>query len=293
MKLQKAYFLFIFILLLANVFVWQEVLREDNNLKVVFFDVGQGDSIFVETPEGHQILIDGGPSGKRILEKLSKEIPFWDKTIDLVILTHPDYDHLAGLNYVLRRYRVKNILWSGIEKNTKTYQYWIENLKKEKKEGGKIVIAERGQIVKAGEAELYIFYPFESLESKLFDKSSNDSSVVAKLTFGNSSFFLPGDITEKTEKKLISENSSAEKIQQLRSSVLKVAHHGSKNSTSREFLEEVLPEIAVISVGKNNSYGHPHEKVLRRLEDFGIKVLRTDIKGDIKIISNGNYLEIR
>jgi len=115
----EALFIFVFLLLLANFFVWKEIfLLLKNPLEVVFFDIGQGDSIFIENDEGYQILIDGGP-GKLILEKLNKEMPFWDKTIDLVILTHPDYDHLKGLNYVLERYKIENILWTGVKEKQK------------------------------------------------------------------------------------------------------------------------------------------------------------------------------
>jgi len=120
---------------LANVFVWQEIFKIDGKLKVIFFSVGEGDSIFIETPEGHQILIDGGPSGKAVLEKLESEIPFWDRTIDMVILTHPDADHLAGLNFVLQRYKVENIIWNGGLKSTETFKNWEKNLVLEKPRG--------------------------------------------------------------------------------------------------------------------------------------------------------------
>jgi competence protein ComEC len=288
-------FFAIFLLVLADFFVWKEILTRHNALEVIFFDVGQGDSIFIESPQGHQILIDGGPSGKRVLEKLAKEIPFWDRSLDMVVLTHPDYDHLSGLNYVLKRYKVENILWSGIKRETKTYQYWLENLEKEKKEGAKIIIAKRGQSIKAGKLSFYILYPFESLEGKLFEKASNDTSVVSKVVFGGAKFLFPGDITSKTEKKLIAKEAVIKNPNLfLRSDVLKIPHHGSKTSTSKKFLEIVAPKLAVISVGKNNPYGHPRREVLNLLKDFDIKVLRTDLKGDIKIkTTNGEYLEVR
>lgn len=283
---RKIFFLIIFLLILANFFVWKEIFDLSGEfLKIVFFDIGQGDAIFIETPQGHQILIDGGPSGKRILEKLGREIPFWDKTIDLVILTHPDYDHLAGLNYVLKRYRVENIFWNGIEKDTKTFEYWKENLKKEKEEEkARVVIARRGQKIKAGRAEIFILYPLENLEGNFFEGSSNDTSIVAKLLFFENKFLFPGDITKKVEKKILEFGLGA--------NVLKVAHHGSKVSTSKEFLEKVQPQLAVISVSENNAYGHPHQEVLSNLEEFGIKVLRTDQEGDIEIVSDGLNIKL-
>ncbi len=268
----------IFFLILANFFIWKEIFALSRGfLKVIFFDIGQGDAIFIETSQGHQILIDGGPSGKKLLEKLSNQIPFWDKTIDLVILTHPDYDHLAGLNYVLNRYKVENILWNGVEKDTKTFGYWKENLDTERKEDkARVVIAQKGQKIKAGKVEIFILYPLENLENKFFKGTSNDTSIVAKLLFFENTFLFTGDITKKVEKKILEFDLGA--------TVLKIAHHGSKVSTSKEFLEKVQPRLAVISVSENNAYGHPHQEVLSNLEEFGIKVLRTDQEGDIKII---------
>jgi len=269
---QTVLLLSLFLLILANLYLWQAVFNLGGNLKVVFFDVGQGDSIFIETSAGHQILIDGGSSNK-ILSKLAGEIPFWDRTLDLVILTHPEKDHLGGLLWVLDRYEVANVLWTGILRDTNAFKRWQEKLKEEK---ANKVIAKAGQEIKAGRARIFILYPFESLAGRKY-KDSNDTSIVARLIFGKNSFLFTGDATKKTEEKLL-----AEKVN-IDSDVLKVGHHGSKTSTGEEFLEEVSPEIAVISCGRNNSYGHPHEIVLQRLKNFGINILRTDLEGDIKI----------
>jgi len=275
---------FTLFLFLSNFFVWKGIfLLTRKPLEVIFFNIGQGDSIFIKNNQGHQILIDGGPD-KSILEKIDKELPFWDKTIDLVILTHPEYDHLKGLNYVLEKYKIENILWTGIERETKVFSDWLEVLKKEEEEGAKIFIAQESQKIKAGQIQLNILYPFESLEGQIFKGDSNDSSIVANLLFGENSFLFTGDINQKVEKDIL--------VFDLGSDVLKVAHHGSKNSSSEDFLIKVQPSIAVISCGLDNSYGHPHQDVLNKLENFGIKVLRTDRDGDIKIISNGDELII-
>jgi competence protein ComEC len=269
----------ILLLILANLYLWRFVFSLDGNLQVIFFDVGQGDSIFIETPQGHQILIDGGPS-KKILEKLAMELPFWDRTLDLVILSHPEKDHLEGLNYVLRRYKVENILWTGVLRETNVFREWQEALEKEK---ANEVIAKAEEEIKAGNVKIFILYPFQSLAGKEY-KNSNDTSIVANLVFGENSFLFTGDATKKTEQQLL-----AKKLD-IDSDVLKVGHHGSKTSTSKEFLKEVSPEIAVISCGRNNRYGHPHKEVLQNLRNFGIKILNTCQKGDIKIVSNGNDL---
>lgn len=283
---KKALLSLIGILFLLNVFAWQEVfdLTRADNLKVDFLDVGQGDSIFIETPQMHQILIDGGAS-PAVLQKLADRMPFSDRTIDLIILTHPEKDHYAGLIEVLQRYRVDYILWTEVIRQTPEYQKWIEVLEKKKKQGTKIITAKSGQLIKVGKAEIDILYPFKSLAGKEL-KDSNDSSVVFRLVFDESEFLFTGDITTKVEKELVSQKIN------LQADVLKVPHHGSKYSTSVDFLENVNPEFAIISVGKN-SYGHPTPEVLQKLENFGIHILRTDEDGDVEIISDGNNIYIR
>lgn len=282
----KFYLSVLFLLLLANVYVWQFILSADGNLKAVFFDVGEGDAIFFQTPQGHQILIDGGP-GERILEKLGQRMPFWDRSIDLVVLTHPEYDHLSGLNTVLARYKVENIIWNGIQKDSQVFKDWQQALEKEKT---KVVIAQKGQTVRAGDFRMFILSPKQNLQNKFFETESNDTSVVTKILFGASSFLLTGDIGRKGEQNLMSEDLclNSNFCEQLPSQLLKVAHHGSKTSTEKEFLAQVKPEWAVISAGRNNKYGHPHQEVLSNLQEFGIKILRTDELGDILITSDGS-----
>jgi len=281
---RKLSILLILFLFSVNLIVWQIIfyLNKDNSLEVTFFDIGQGDAIFIETPYKNQILIDGGPNSM-ILKKLAKEMPFWDKTIDLIILTHPEADHMTGLLSVLESYNVKRILWTGVVRNTSQYEKWKEMIEKENAE---IIIAHSSQEIRIGKVSLDILYPFESLEGEEI-KNSNDTSIVSRLSFGDNSFLFTGDATKVSENKIISKEDG-----NLNSDVLKVGHHGSKTSTSQEFLENVLPDIAIISCGRDNSYKHPHEIVLKNLEEFGIKILRTDQDGDIKIISNGNYLII-
>jgi competence protein ComEC len=269
------------ILFIANILAWNTVyeLSQPQLLEVSFFDVGQGDSIFIETPQGHQVLIDGGP-GSIVLEKLGEEMPYWDRDIDLIILTHPEHDHIFGLIEVLKNYEVENVLWTGIKRNTQEYGEWIECLEKE---GAEIIIAEKGQKIIMGDVYFEIVHPFENLEGQEI-KSVNNSSVVGRLIFKDSSFLFTGDIFKSIEKDIIESGVDIE------SDVLKVGHHGSKTSSREEFVSAVSPGIAVIQVGENNSYGHPSQETLDTLENYGIKILRTDINGDIKIISDGlNY----
>jgi competence protein ComEC len=282
---KKYLLLFAGFLFALNIFCWQEVfvLASSNDLKVVFFDVGQGDSAFIETPKRHQILIDGGP-GSTVLSKLAKNMPFWDRTLDLVILTHPESDHMQGLLDVLQRYKADYILWTGIKRTSAEYNAWINVLKNQEKIGTKIISAESGQKIKIGPAVIDILHPLENLSGKE-PKNTNDTSVVSYLIYGSNSFLFTGDISNVAEKELIVS------IENIDLDVLKVAHHGSKYSTSDIFLESVKPKIAVISVGKN-SYGHPTPEVLQRLDDFEVKTLRTDQIRAITILSDGENLKI-
>jgi len=262
---KKVLFVF-FGLVFLNLFSWGVVQYVNQNyLKVVFFDVGQGDAIFIETPFKHQILIDGGPSREKIIEKLSEEMPFWDRTIDLIVLTHLDTDHATGLFQVLKEYEVGSVLWNGLGKN----EEWESLLKQE---GAEII---QGSSLSANN----VFFDILN-NSSSSGGDSNDNSFVLKMTYQNNSFLFTGDVSSKRENEFASDID-----------ILKVAHHGSKYSTSAEFLTKTSPRLAVVQVGKN-SYGHPSEEVLTRLNNFGIKTLRTDIDGDIKLVSNGKDIKI-
>lgn len=280
------------ILFCLNILAWLVVydLNKSQPLEVNFFDIGQGDAIFIETFSRHQILIDGGPDSV-ILAKLGKELPFYDRTIDLIILTHPEHDHLTGLIEVLKRFKVENILWTGIIRDTSEFKEWEKLIEGE---GAKIFIAKSGQKIIMPRSVLGILYPLESLEGQE-SKNSNNTSIITKLVFGENSFLFTGDVYKSVEQELIREYSCSNscKFANLNSDILKVAHHGSKTSSSEEFIKEVSPEIAVISVGKENKYGHPYPEVLETLTKYGIRVLRTDLNGDIKIFSDGENLKIK
>jgi competence protein ComEC len=266
----------IFALVVLNIAVWPSVYYLNNSkLEVVFFDVGQGDSIFIKIPSGYQVLIDGGPDST-VLERIGSEMPFWDRTIDLIILTHPDHDHIFGLLEVLERYKVDNILWTGILSEGGEYEQWLDSISKE---GAEIMIAKFGQRITAGDAKIDILFPIKSLKGENVS-DANNTSVVARLVFGQTSFLFMGDVYKSTERLL----------ENIDSDVLKVGHHGSKTSSDANFISLVSPDIAVISCGKDNSYGHPHQETLDSL--LGIEILRTDFMGDIKIISDGNIIEV-
>jgi competence protein ComEC len=277
-SVKKTIFIILGILLFANVMVWLAVFEvgQSQELKVVFFDIGQGNAVFVETPQKTQILIDGGPT-PMILEKLAGELPFFDRQIDLVILTHPDFDHLAGLVEVLKSYQVDLVSWTGVESKTAEYQEFMVEASKTKK-----VVLSRGEKITVGKnLRFEVLAPLEDFKGREV-KDYNTSSLVLKMTYGKSDFLLTGDAPISIERQLVN----------IASEILEVGHHGSSSSTSDTFLEKVRPEIAVIQVGKDNKYGHPNQVVLERLEKYGIKVMRTDELGDIKFFSDGSQLTI-
>lgn len=235
--------------------VWLAVftIEQNKDLQVIFFDIGQGDAILIQK-NNFQVLIDGGP-GKQILEKLGKAMPFWDREVELVILTHPDYDHLNGLNYVAQRYKINLVLETDQECSTKTCDKW-RSLDLNRK------IVQPGQQIKI----------FQDL---IINILNIQESIIAKMLYQDKSILFTGDAGFKQEQELINNNFN------LKSDILKIGHHGSKNSTSQKFLEQVVPEIAIISCAKNNKYGHPAPELLERL--LGVRVLRTDILGDINL----------
>ena len=273
------------VLIVAVSVIWYTAFYFESrqDLLVNFFDVGQGDAIFIEFPDGNQILIDGGPD-KTVLSRLGSTLPFWDRSIDLLILTHPHADHLDGLLEVLKRYKIGMVLESGVLHSIPEYQEW-QKLLEEKKV--LVVFARAGQKIKIGDDFYFdVLSPFEDMSGQS-KKNPHDGTVVTRLVYGENSFLFMGDAEKPIEYRLVWESPLV-----LDSDVLKVGHHGSKTSSTKEFLEAVTPEVAIIQVGKKNRYGHPTQEVLDRLLAVGAKVLRNDLEGNIRFISNGTNLDL-
>lgn len=249
-------------------------------LEVNFLDIGQGDAILIKTPFGQNILIDGGP-GNTIIKRLSENLAFWDKRIDLMILTHPHDDHVTGLIEIIKRYRVKRILYTGVVHSAPNYLAWLETVKERKIP---LVIIDRPQTIKLGkECYLDILYPKESLLGREVGNLNNTSMVVKLVCKGNKFLFM-GDAEIEAEEELLNNNVD------LSVDVLKVGHHGSDTSSDQEFLRIVAPKIAVIQVGKDNDFGHPSRRVIKRLERIGAEIFRNDLEGTIKIVSKGEEI---
>ncbi len=271
-------------LLIAAVLVWSVALTQPGDkLHVVFFDVGQGDAILVRTPAGHNILIDGGPDPRELSLALGEKLPFWDRTIDLVVCTQPHADHITGLIEVLQRYEVKRVLEPGVPYDSSVYREWLRLIEEK---GVHYDLARSRQEINLGNGlKLEVLNPpLEFFEGTSCDVDNN--GIVMKLTWNKVSFLFTADIREEAELHLIMQRAS------LRSTVLKVSHHGSMTSTVPQFLAAVDPEVAVISVGAENPFGHPSHEVVQRLVDrVGIdSVYRTDRHGTVELITDGERL---
>jgi len=262
------------ILLVLAFFAWRSL--PDGRLHVVFLDVGQGDAIFIRTPSGKQLLIDGGPSETVLLSQLGRQMPFWDRTLDVVVLTHPDSDHITGLVGVLERYQVDMLVFREVERDDKVYDQWLKLLTIEdaaihQGEAGLGLTLDQG-------LEMTVLHPgVELLTGTAAD--SNNNSIVTRLVYGQVSVLLTGDIEAVVEQQLVKDGAM------LASIVLKAAHHGSCTSTTEDFLETVDPEVVVISVGADNRFELPCDEVLERLD--GLPVYRTDERGTVEVISDG------
>lgn len=261
------------------ILIWAAVAQTpDKSLHIYFLDVGQGDSIYVRAPNNVDLLIDGGPD-KNVLSELGQVMPFWDHKIDYVMLTHPHADHLTGLINVLNRYEVGEIIATDASNTTSEYLAWLEEIKDKKipyklaRAGDKIALDDS--------TKLDILWPRDSYLNQTVD-NLNNTAVVAKLTYNKFSALFTGDAEVAVQRFLLTANG-----QQLKADVLKVPHHGSSNAAELSFLKAVSPSLAVISVGLNNQFGHPAAPTLKKYEEIGATVYRTDQHGTIEIISDG------
>ena len=261
--------------------IWLAVLAvPDTKLEVSFLDVGQGDAILIKTPAGQQILIDGGPNPDTVCQQLGNKLPFWDKSLDMVILTHSHDDHLVGLMGVLQHYRVDQVLESGFGEGP-VYREWLMQVE-EKEIDWTIVRA--GQEIDLGEGiRLEVIYPYDELLEGT-ESEANTNSVVLRLVWGKVSFLLTGDADDEAEQDMLYGGVLCD----LDSTVLKVGHHGSNYATSSGFLTVVDPQVAVISVGEGNTFGHPGDETLARLSD--VEVYRTDECGTVTFTTDGERL---
>ncbi|HVM73956.1 MAG TPA: MBL fold metallo-hydrolase [Candidatus Paceibacterota bacterium] len=260
--------------------IWSAAIHEDRHgmLTVSFLDIGQGDAVFIQAPSGRTVLIDGGPDAG-VLRKLSKELPWYQRTIDVVIPTHPDADHITGLIDVLERYKVSYVIQSSVLGSTPVWNTLENTIADAAKKRTQVITATRGQVVDLGDgAYLEVLSPDRSVPNI----DTNDGCVVTRLVYGKTSFMLSCDAPSNIETYLVYLDGK-----NLHSDVLKAGHHGSKTSSSPLFVGFVSPSYAVYSRGCDNKYGFPSPETVATFKSFNIPTLDTCTDGTVTFTSDG------
>lgn len=271
------------VLVLIGLTIFVAILNEDRKgiLKFEVLDIGQGDALWIESPTGIQVLVDGGPNNS-LMKEIPKVMPWYDRHIDMLVVTNPDKDHYEGFISLLKKYSVDVVLEPGTISKTETYAFLEKEISDRKIPK---VLARRGQVVDlGGGAYLQILFPDRDVSGL----SSNDGSLVMKLLYGETSVMLQGDSTSNIEHYLagIDKNN-------LKSTILKAGHHGSRTSSSEEYVSLIKPEMTVISSGVNNDYGHPHKETLETMLKLKIPTYDTCNNGRLVFESNGEKFVLK
>ncbi len=256
------------ILAIANIFIWKNIIFSETKSYLNFLDVGQGDASFINFKNSGNILIDSGIDTK-ILEAIGEFQGFFDKNIDILIISHQDLDHFGGFLEIIKKYNVQVLAYNGEKISNNNF---IKLLDEAKKRGVKIVSISAGDRIISGENVLEVLSPIG--EKNFSNLSDNNSSIVLLGKIENKKVLFTGDASSN----ILSGIDNLGKID-----ILKVSHHGANNGTSQNFLEKILPQMALIGVGENN-YGHPAPQTINLLKYIGADILRTDLLGNIKII---------
>ncbi len=254
-----------------------------NPLKVAFLDVGQGDSILIQAPNGQTMLIDGGRSTNLANSVIIPKLQEWGaKQVDVLIPTHPDQDHIAGLVGVLENFPVKVAALSGQVHSTQIYERLLTDIRDKNVEALKV---RTGTTIPFDPSvKLEVLNPDDDAVDNTDD--TNNASIVIKLTYGTTSFLLTGDAEMPANKAILARGFD------VRSTVLKLGHHGSRTSTNEDWLSHVQPQLGIISAGKDNSFGHPHPEVIAALDKLKIPYIRTDEHGTITVTSDGSAIHV-
>jgi competence protein ComEC len=249
-------------------------------LHVSFLDIGQGDSILIQTPSGHTMIIDGGPTDA-VLARVGEQMNYFDRDIDVMIATHPDSDHVTGLIPIMEKYDVKNIVVSGEESDTGVFKDVEDHMQNEH---AIMHVGNVGDVIDFQDGvTATILHPYAGEHFK----DTNSASVSVVLAYGNETFLLTGDLPSTNEPLLLSSHLLPKNI-----TVYKAGHHGSKYSSSEQLLTYIKPEYAVISAGKDNKYGHPNPEALERLTKYSKEILSTIDRGTISFRTDGHALEV-
>lgn len=257
---------------------------DEGELKVAFLDIGQGDATLFTFPDEEQMLVDCSKDSG-ILAALGRVMSFYDNTIDYLVITHPDLDHYGGCTDVMKRFQIKHIIYNGLDKkHDKFWLYFTSTIEELVSKGAIYTEIDKQMSMEIGNAQIDFIYPDHSIKEKSFvpgitKKNDNNTSIVFIVKYGDNKVLMTGDMETDLEKYLLAKYSN-----QLQANILKVGHHGSDSSSNKDFLSMVSPQYATISVGKENTFGHPSRRTLRKLERINTKTLRTDEKSDILFV---------
>lgn len=249
-------------------------------LRVSFLDIGQGDAILIQTPSGHDMLIDGGPTNA-VLEQLHARMSYFDRDIAVMVATHGDADHITGLIPVLENYKVTRVITSPVESHTGIFDDLIVHIDKE---GAETHIGKRGDVIDFGDGvTAQVLYPSTTISPKT---DTNDASVSIVIVYGEHSFLLTGDLSSLHEGELI------QPALPKHVTVYKAGHHGSKYSSGEQLLSYIRPEYSVISAGADNKYGHPNPEAITRLQKYSKEIISTGSRGTITFVSDGRMIKV-
>ncbi len=265
------------LLIIFNLTLVGIILHEDREgiLKFEVLDIGQGDALWIESPTGTQVLVDGGPNNA-LMKEIPNVIPWYDRHIDMLVVTNPDKDHFEGFISLLKKYSVDVVLEPGTKNNTGTYNTFEKEVADRKIPK---ILAHSGQVIDlGGGAYLQVLFPDRDVSGL----SSNDGSIVMRLVYGDTSVMLQGDSTAKIEDYLMALGTTT-----LKSTILKAGHHGSRTSSVKEYVSVISPQLTVASSGINNDYGHPHKETVKTMNDLKIPFYDTCNNGRIVFESNG------
>lgn len=281
-KLSK---IIIIILALVLVAIWAEIAKSpsDGNVHLYFFNVGQGDAELIQKGD-YQILIDGGPDDA-VLTQIGQVMPLHDRKIEKLILTHPHADHITGLNQILQRYEIGSIYLSGVLSSSNLYLEFLDKIKQKNVETS---VPEINQTVDTfPDAKLSFLWPGKRYQQQSID-NLNNSSLVTKFCYFEQCVLYLGDLETDGQEEMFANNTEAN----YQAQIIKIAHHGSRNGTDQNLLDRIKPQYAVIEVGADNQYGHPHAATLDLLQKAGIRIFRTDRDGMVEFILSSNSLTL-
>ncbi|MEX2028010.1 MAG: hypothetical protein WD988_00740 [Candidatus Curtissbacteria bacterium] len=250
--------------------------RDVGKFRLIACDVGQGDGLLLISPGGKQIVVDGGP-GKKILGCLSSNMPFWDHQVEMMVSTHPQKDHMEGLVAVFEKYQVGTIVTTNVPSESQLFAAWQEEIKGS---GARVYVPGVGDKITLDSLNLEILWPplAKAMEWQAnAPRDLNETSIVMRAQYGDFCAYLTGDLPKEILQKIIDRPCE----------VLKVGHHGSKTGTDQQIVDLAGPKVALIQSGAKNQYGHPHQEVLDVLLAAGVRILRNDLNGEVRIESDG------